>query len=47
LTAYLTACAAAGGAAPADLERFLPWNLSAEERGRWSLVDAKTGKDTS
>ena len=47
LTAYLTACAEAGGQAPADLERFLPWNLSAEERGRWSLVDAKAGEDTS
>jgi transposase len=47
LTAYLRACAEAGGQAPADLERFLPWNLSAEERGRWSLVDAKAGEDTS
>jgi len=47
LTAYLTACAEAGGAVPADVERFLPWNLSAEERRRWSLVDAKVGADTS
>jgi transposase len=47
LTAYLTACAEAGGAAPADVARFLPWNLSAEERGRWSLVDAKAREDTS
>ena len=26
LTEYLTACAAAGGRVPADVERFLPWN---------------------
>ena len=47
LTAYLTACAEAGGAVPADAERFLPWNLSAEERRRWLLVDAKAREDTS
>jgi transposase len=47
LTAYLTACAEAGGTPPVDLERFLPWNLSAEERSRWSLAEAKSGADTS
>lgn len=47
LTAYLTACVEAGGAAPTDVARFLPWNLSAEERARWALVDAKAGEDTS
>ena len=26
LTEFLQACAAAGGRAPADLDRFLPWN---------------------
>jgi transposase len=26
LTEYLQACAAAGGQAPSDLNRFLPWN---------------------
>jgi transposase len=36
LTAYLQACASAGGQAPADLERFLPWNLTAERRREWS-----------
>lgn len=29
---YLDSCAAAGGQAPADLERFLPWNLAEEQR---------------
>jgi transposase len=47
LTAYLTACAEAGGKAPEAVERFLPWNLSGEDHRRWSLVDAKGGEDTS
>ena len=37
LTAYLTACAEAGGQAPARLEAWLPWNLSEEQRRAWSL----------
>jgi transposase len=37
LTAYLTACADAGGRAPARPEALLPWNLSAEQRRAWSL----------
>lgn len=32
LTWYLESCAAAGGKAPSDIERFLPWNLSNERR---------------
>ena len=32
LSAYLTACAKAGGKPPPDAEHYLPWNLSAEER---------------
>jgi transposase len=32
LTAYLTACAEAGGRAPACPERWLPWNLSEQQR---------------
>jgi transposase len=37
LTAYLTACAAAGGQAPAQPEALLPWNLSEQQRREWSL----------
>jgi Transposase IS66 family len=37
LTAYLTACADAGGQAPARPETLLPWNLSEEQRRGWSL----------
>jgi transposase len=47
LTAYLTACAEAGGVAPGEVERFLPWNLSDGDRRRWSLADATAGEDTS
>lgn len=32
LTAYLQACAAAGGKVPADVEKWLPWNLTEEQR---------------
>lgn len=37
LTDYLTACAAAGGKAPAGpaLERFLPWAASSQDLTRW------------
>ena len=35
LTAYLEACAAAGGQVPEAVERFLPWRLSAEEKQRF------------
>jgi transposase len=37
LTAYLTACAEAGGQAPSQPEALLPWNLSREQRQAWSL----------
>jgi hypothetical protein len=47
LTAYLTACAESGGAAPADVERFLPWQLSEEQRQSWSLVGTEETADTS
>lgn len=47
LTAYLTACAEAGGAAPAEGERFLPWNLSAEDHRRWTLRGVGADADTS
>jgi transposase len=32
LTAYLQACAEAGGKAPEDVDKWLPWNLSAEQK---------------
>lgn len=35
LTAYLEACAAAGGRAPADAVAFLPWNLTEEQKQAW------------
>jgi transposase len=47
LSAYLTACAESGGKVPEDVERFLPWNLSEQDRRRWSLAGAAAGADTS
>jgi transposase len=47
LTAYLTACAETGGAAPPDGERFLPWNLSETDRRQWSQAASEDAADTS
>lgn len=47
LTAYLTACAAIGGKAPADVSGWLPWNLTAEQRAAWRVPTARQGSDTS
>jgi len=35
LLAYFEACAANGGAAPAAIEKWLPWNLSKAKRAAW------------
>lgn len=42
LTAYLEACAASGGKVPSNLDAYLPWNLSAEQREQWKLGRALT-----
>jgi transposase len=47
LTAYLWACAEAGGRAPADLDRFLPWNLGPEQRRAWGSDNEVPAADTS
>ena len=39
LTAYLQACAQAGGV-PQTVEAFLPWNLSQAQRQTWAIPDA-------
>jgi transposase len=46
LTAYLQTCAEAGGCA-VDVERFLPWNLSPEERRAWGCEEEIPTSDTS
>jgi transposase len=38
LTWYLESCAEAGGKAPADIDQFLPWNLTLEKRRELLLV---------
>jgi transposase len=47
LTAYLRACAKAGGKAPAALEDFLPWKMSEQKRKEWSLEKEKDRDDSS
>lgn len=47
LPAYLTACAEAGGAAPANVEAWLPWHLSEVQRQAWSGGGPEAGADTS
>lgn len=43
LTWYLESCASAGGTTPADIEPFLPWNLSDERRS--ALTDPFAAPD--
>jgi transposase len=47
LVAYLTACAACGGKVPAEVSRWLPWNLPAEQRAAWRVREAQQSSDTS
>jgi len=47
LTAYLQACAEAGGRPAVDVERFLPWNLSPEQRRAWGCEEEAPTSDTS
>ena len=42
LTAYLQACAEAGGRAPSQPEALLPWNLSEQQRRQWALEPVKS-----
>lgn len=47
LTAYLQACAKAGGQAPGELDAFLPWQLSEPQRKEWALERENAGEDSS
>jgi hypothetical protein len=47
LTAYLQACATAGGKAPPDLDSYLPWNLNEERRQNWQLKLRQLSSNTS
>ena len=38
LTAYLSACAKADGKPPPDLQSFMPWNMTIQERERMSVA---------
>jgi transposase len=41
LTAYFAACAKCKGKPPPDPQRYLPWNMTAEERGQFSRARAQ------
>lgn len=41
LTAYLSACAKAGGKPPPDPQRYLPWTMTPQERERLSVAKSK------
>jgi transposase len=47
LTWYFQECAAAGGKVPADIQRFLPWNLSEAKKKELSGNTLPEGDDTS
>jgi len=47
LEEYLQACARAGGQAPADVEAFMPWQMSEQKRKEWSLEKEKKKEDSS
>jgi transposase len=44
LTAYLQACAAAGGKAPEDVDKWLPWNLSVQQKKDMAQQEDKQGE---
>jgi transposase len=44
---YLDSCAQNGGKAPADVQPFLPWNLSSEKHAEMALANAADGPDSS
>jgi transposase len=44
---YLESCAAAGGQAPPDIQPFLPWNLSEEQRRNLTDRASATAPDSS
>ena len=47
LTWYFDECAAAGGKVPADIQPFLPWNMSEEKKKEFRDTGVPEGDDTS
>jgi hypothetical protein len=47
LTWYFEHCAAAGGKVPANIQLFLPWNLSEEKKKELGNAGLPQGDDTS
>jgi transposase len=47
LTWYFDECAAAGGKVPADIQPFLPWNMSEAKKTEFRDIGVPKGHDTS
>ena len=47
LTAYLQACAKAGGQAPSQVDDFMPWEMTEGQRKEWRLDREKEEEDSS
>jgi transposase len=47
LTAYLTCCAECGGKVPAEVSKWLPWNLTEAQRESWRVPEATRSSDSS
>lgn len=46
LNAYLSACAQAGGKPPPDPQRYLPWNMTTEQRELLGTAKPSPAPDT-
>ena len=46
-TDYLSACAEAGGRVPEPMDRFLPWNMTPDQRRAWGSAGEVEAPDTS
>jgi transposase len=46
LTAYLQACAEAGAQTPTDVQRWMPWNLTAQQRQEMAQKEEEPGEES-
>lgn len=46
LSAYLQACAVAGGKIPADVDRWMPWDLTAQQKQEMAQEEDEAGAET-
>jgi transposase len=46
LSAYLQACAEAGGQAPKDVQKWMPWNLTAQQKKEMAQEEEEPGEES-